>query len=178
MLLIIAEYFRNLFILHPVGQSIGILWTIVIAIAFLFRSENKFRLGLLIGQCIFVIHFISIGAIPGAIAFSIAALRTVWSTYIRKNKKDYLGFVFLYLLFGYLRMSNWLDVLPLLVGIVTTTSMFFYTGLRGRLFFLAGAVGYFIYDFLIGSIGGMINESLVFFMNMITIVRMLTMKKK
>lgn len=177
MFSIIADYFRELFLLHPIWQSIGIIGTLVVAGTFLFRSESKFRLGLLVGQCIFVIHFVTIGAIPGAIAFSIAAIRTLWSTYIRKNKKDYIGFVFLYLFFGYLRMKNWIDVLPLLVGIITTTSMFFYTGLKWRFFFLAGAIGYFSYNLLIGSIGGMINEALVFCMNMITIVSMFRKRK-
>lgn len=53
------------------------------------------------------------------------------------------------------------------------TGLFFATGIRERYFFVIAPAIILAYNIYVGSIGGIINESLVIIINLITIIRMI-----
>ncbi len=176
MLNYILEHFQTLFNVHPIWQSVGILGTIIISWAFLFKNESRFRLLLWIGQWVFALHFLMIWAISWSLTFWLSSIRTIWSTYVRKQKIDYFIFIWLFLLFWILRFKNFIDILPMLMGMISTTSLFFFSGLKWRILFLMSVSGFLVYNIIVWSIGGMVNESLVLLINFITILRMIFQK--
>lgn len=174
--IIMTSLLITLFSEHPIWQSIGILWTVVVSWAFLFKKESHFRLLLWVGQWIFATHFLMIWAISWALTFGLSSVRTIWSTYIRKEKIDYFVFIWIFLIFWILRFQSFIDILPMLMGMISTTSLFFFTGLKWRMLFLVSVSGFLVYNIIVWSIGGIINEFLVLAINFITILRMIFQK--
>lgn len=167
---------HHLFYFNPLAQTIGIFAMIVTVWSFAFIDEKKFRTVMLIGQMIFVTHFVLLGAYMWAVWFWLAAGRTFWSTFINKKPYVYWMFSALYVFVGYLKVHTWYDILPLLWGLTAMTGLFFGRGIWVRYFFIAAPMIILIYNIIVGSIGGIINEILVIILNISTIIRMMHKK--
>lgn len=108
------SHFLTLFWANPLAQTLGLIATVIVAISFSCTDDRRFRTMMIVGQCIFIVHFILLGAFAGALSFGLAASRTIWSTFISRDRSVYGIFLCLYLLAGYFRVDVWYDVLPLL----------------------------------------------------------------
>jgi hypothetical protein len=167
----VFSYLEKLFIGNPLAQTIGLFAMIVTVWSFAFLDEKKFRTVMLIGQMIFVTHFMMLGAYMGAIWFWLAAARTFWSTFINKKQYVYWMFFGLYLFIGYFKVNTWYDTLPLIWGLTGMTWLFFARGIWVRYFYIIAPAIILMYNIIVGSIGGVINETLVIMLNTWTIFR-------
>lgn len=81
-------------------------------------------------------------------------------------------FVSLSLLVGFYLFDSYWDLLPITGSIVGTLTVFLLTGIRMRIGFLIGAFCWLANNIVIGSIGGVMLESTLIFVNLSTIYRL------
>ncbi|MDC2888662.1 YgjV family protein [Psychrosphaera algicola] len=117
------------------------------------------------------LHFYLLGSTNGAIANGISFIRTVISI---KFHGKYLGWIFLALniLWGVPMVESAVDVLPIIAACCGTFAIFFLQGIKMRLAFMTGAVCWIVNNVIVGSIGGVMLESMVLITNLITIIRL------
>lgn len=161
-----------------IAQAIGILASAVVIFSFTQKIDNRLKAILMIGNLIFMVHFLMLGAYAGMIANIINVCRVGCSITFHKSTKFMLFFMSAYIAMGYFIYDDWYDLLPVLSGLLGTFSMFKLSGIKMRLTGFIGSSAWLGYAIIFNSIGGIITEVANLSLNGITILRMMRDKKK
>lgn len=154
-----------------IAQLFGIGSFIIGVYAFTLKNDEHLKVGM---ACLFlsqIIHFYLMGSVNSTIASVLSFSRTVVSI---KYSHSYLGVIFIILniLWGATVMHAPIDVLPILGACIGTYGLFYLSGINMRLAFLLGSICWILNNIYIGSIGGVLLESLVIVVNLLTIYRL------
>ena len=157
-------------------QGIGFIAIIFVVLAFQNKDREKLLAYILIGQTLFLIHFIFLSAWTGVAMNSIAAIRTF--LFIFKEKYDIIKskiilapFLILFWTFGFFTWTSILSLLPILAQSIETVGLWMSKPNLIRIINLFPHPLWFIYNYSVGSIPGVIVEILVFVSILVGIYR-------
>ena len=153
------------------AQIVGIVGFLIGVSAYLSKNDAvlKFLIGL--ASCFIAYHLFLLTAYVGAGAALFSAARSFISIFQRL--KPFAPLFFLaYLPLGYFLIEDWLDVLPIIAGLVGTYSMFYLEKLPMRYGLFVATFFWFLHNLLQGSIGGTMLELFYMGANVVTILRL------
>lgn len=162
---------------YYIGQGIGILAFLIGLTVFIQRDDKKLKIRLVIYTAFMGLHFFFLGATPAGISASLNSVRTLVSIYFRKQIFMYI-FIFLTLALTVPNIHHWMEVLPVIGTVMSTVAFFKFTHLPLRITMWLSTVCWVIYNFWVGTIGGMLIESSFLIINGIAICRFSILLKK
>ncbi len=163
--------------LYYLGQGLGILAFFIGLTVFIQRDDKKLKIRLVIYTACMGLHFFLLGATPAGISASLNSVRTLVSIYFRKSVMMYI-FITLTLTLALPNIHHWMELLPVIATIMSTVAFFKFTELKLRITMWLSTVGWVIYNFWIGSVGGTLIESSFLLINGVAIYRFAVLKKK
>ncbi len=138
-------------------QGLGILAFIIGVSAFLSKDDRQLKF--LIATACFIVatHFLLIGAYVGAGAAALGGTRSFISIF--QSAKPYAPVFFLaYIPLGYFCIYDWIDILPIIAGLIGTYSMFYLKAIPMRYGLFMTSSLWLIHNVLQGSIGPALLE--------------------
>lgn len=152
-------------------QGLGILAFILGVSAFLSKSDKLLKLLISIACFLISAHFILLGAYVGAGAAALGGTRAFMSIF--QSAKPYAPIFFAaYVPLGYFYIEDWLDILPIMAGLIGTYSMFCLKKIPMRFGLLATSSLWLTHNILQGSIGPSLLEIFYICANAKTIHKM------
>ncbi|MBD1389038.1 YgjV family protein [Neiella sp. HB171785] len=153
------------------AQCVGLLSFALGIITFCQVDTRRFKVMMLVFNLNHLTHFLLMGAPVAAFGSLISVLRTGASIYF---SSFYVASFFLAinLAIGSWLATSWFDLFAIAGSMIGTYAIFMLTGTRMRLAFLAGSICWLINNFIIGSIGGVMLETVVICVNLMNIYRM------
>lgn len=162
---------------YYLGQGLGIIAFLIGLTVFIQRDDKKLKFRLIIYTAIMGLHFFLLGATPAGISASLNAVRTLVSIYFRKSVIMYI-FITLTLSLTLPNIHHWMESLPVIATLMSTVAFFKFTHLKLRITMWLSTVCWVIYNFWIGTLGGMLIESSFLLINGFAIYRFTALKKK
>lgn len=158
-------------------QGIGFVGVIFYIVSYQVKSNKGLYVYQLLGSLSFMIQFVLLGGITGCFGLMITILRNFLLARIDKwtwvkGKPVALGIMALSTLVTVCTWSGWLNLLPWLAVVGSTIGYWTNNARSIRLSNLVCASPcWLIYDVLLGSIGGVINESITLCSILVSIYR-------
>ncbi|MCF2948389.1 YgjV family protein [Paraglaciecola aquimarina] len=167
-------FFQNvnqLFWLNPVAQTIGLIALFVGVYAFLHRDDQKLRVYLSVFTLFMCIHFLMLGLWTAATMAFLSAIRNYLSS---RTSNIWVMTVFLLvaLTLAIPNVTDPIHLLPILATTLGTWALFREHGIRMRFLMLIGTVSWLSHNFLAGSLGGVLIESLFVIINTHTMIKL------
>ena len=172
-----SEFYVGLMVFEYIVQAIGIFAFVLGVSAFL--SKNDSTLKLLISFACFLVslHFILLGAYVGAGAAALGGVRSFISIF--RSARPYAAVFFAaYIPLGYFYIEDWIDVLPILAGLIGTYSMFYLNHIPMRAGLFTTSSIWLIHNIIQGSIGPSLLEAFYICANVKTIYGLKKDKQK
>ena len=135
------------------------------------KDDNGLRKIHGIASLLFSVHYFLLGAIPGALSELLNGIRTGLSAYTQARALAFF-FLVIYVVCLLVIPENLVTALPFIAGFCVTTGLYFYQGVRMRLFYLAAGIMWLVYSLSVFSIGGIVLFSIVTITTSITIFRL------
>lgn len=156
---------------EEVGQLLGIL-SYILGVSFFFQKDDrKLKKLMIVFNINHMIHFLFLGALVSALSSFISVLRTFVSIY---TKSKYIASVFI--LVGAVLSSSYMttpyEIFGFLGMCIGTYSIFMLQGVLLRVGLLLGSTLWLVNNIFVGSIGGVLLESTLIVVNLITIKRL------
>jgi len=148
-------------------QAIGFFGLLFLAFSFQNNNRKHLLILILIGQLIFLVHFILLGAWTAVAMNSVGAFRTLIFQY-REQKKwadsSLWPIVFIagFFVFGFLTWQSWYSILPMIAMSIETIGLWMKNTRTIRIINIFPHPPWFIYDMIVGSWPGIITEILIF----------------
>ncbi len=143
-----------------IAQIIGFIAFGIGVASFLQKDERKLRILLGASGATLCLHFVLLGAYTGAAAVFVTSTRNVLSIYGWAKKFAPL-FYLAVIGFGWYTHDDLVDIFPVLAGICGTTTVFYLSGIKMRLGFIAGSSLWVVHNVMVGSIGPTLMESMM-----------------
>ncbi len=163
----------EIFMQNPVGQTFWIFWMITVVSAFLQRNDSNVVKILLIANIFWICHFYFMWIYTWLAISSLGFFRLVLSMKYKKNIKLYYVFLILIIWLGTLTYENPISLLPMVSSALSTYWFFFLEGVKLRLVLLLCSSFWFSFHYVHFSIWWMINESLIQFIHLFTIYKII-----
>lgn len=157
------------------AQAIGLVACAVSLHACLNKDERGFKLAILMSCALWAVHNAMLGAQMAALFSVIAAVRTALS-FDTRNRKYVIFLLGLYLALSLSDKNSAFDWLPICATFIGTFSLFYCKGVTLRIVHCFGAPLWIIHDLHYGSIGGVISQSTMLVLSIITICRMMDLR--
>jgi O-antigen ligase len=158
---VLTEYFP----LYVIAQIFGA--GAMASLFFLYQQSSRKRLlaGKLSADICWVVHYFLMGGYGGMITNGVAIFREL--TFMHRDKYKFLKTVATPIVFiainfslGLLTFSSPINILPIVTSAFVTTSLWLREPKFTKLVSIPVSVSFFVYDLVIGSWIGMINESI------------------
>ncbi len=141
------------------------------------KDDRRLKLQMVIFNLNHMLHFILLGAETAALSALLSAFRTVLSIKINSIKFA-IFFIALSCASGTYMAETYLDFLPVIGTSIGTYALFMLKGIQMRYAFLLGAICWLANNIVVGSIGGMLLESVLICINIFTIIQLRTEDKE
>lgn len=174
--MILWEYFIQLIdviVRDPFTQITGFMWMAVILMAYLQKDDTSVKKLMLLSSLFWGTHFYLLGVYSGLAAVIIWIIRLCLSIKYEKSKNAFLFIFCITIMTGFFTFDGILSLLPIITSITGAYGYFFFKGLQLRYIMLFNSGTWLCYNFFIGSVSGVINESLVQIILIATIYRMM-----
>lgn len=158
-------------------QILGYVASIILLLGYGVKHDKKTKIILVFSSVIFATHFLLLGAFTAAAVTTVNALRNASSVFLYKSKITFFIFAMMYIGSGYWTYTSFIDLLPLLASLFTCVGMFFLEGLKFRILIVFATIPWIVHNIVVGSIGGTINSTILFFITLITVLRLYKDKK-
>jgi hypothetical protein len=168
----------SLFVGNPIGQSVWFIAMGIIFYAFSIKDDKKLVYVLSFSNIFWVIHFFLLGNIWAMLATIVAAIRLALSLRYKKNYMVLAGVALLSLILWFLSYESYLSLIPIVATILASYGFFFLEKIPLRIFLMITSVMWLYYHSQTGSIGGMMNETVVLGTLSITIYRFIFWEEK
>lgn len=159
-------------------QILGGFASLLLIVAFSHKSDERFKIILIIGNILFSIHFYFLGAYAGAAINLLNCFRVGFSMKFHKSNAVMFAFMSVYTIVGCLIYEKPLDVLPVFAAFLGTFSMYQLSGIPLRFFMCIGSSSWLVYNVISFSIGGIVTEVFIILASLTTIVRLVADKRK
>ena len=153
-------------------QVLGYIASFVLLSGYAIKSDKKTKIILVFSSLFFAWHFFMLAAYAGAFVGLLNALRIVSSIKFYKSTKLMLGFIIAYLAIAIVVFNDVYDLLPIFSAVLGTYAMFKASGIKMRFFGLMGSCSWLIYAIIFGSIGGIITETSLIIIILLTMYRL------
>lgn len=151
-------------------QGIGFIGFILAIITFQKNSRKFILFSQMSSAFFYSIHFLLIGGITGTVMNTISILRN-YVFYKTKSKYFLYIIIFIYILFGIIFWESYLSFLPIFAMISGSIAFWIKDTRKIRYLSLISPPLWFIYNYYVGSIPGILNEVFLFFSIIIGIFR-------
>ncbi|WP_440904469.1 YgjV family protein [Catenovulum sp. SX2] len=153
-----------------IPQLFGIISFILGVVCFSQKDDKKFKIIMLILNLNHTLHFLLMNAMSSALASALSVFRTALSM---KTSSIYVAVFFIVSLVSLNTMwaEHWYDWLAVMGACCGTFGLFCLTGIKMRLTLLVGSICWLVNNFVVGSIGGVMLETMVIGINISTILR-------
>jgi hypothetical protein len=153
------------------AQCFGYLSFVVGVSAFLQKSDRRFK-WLNAGQSlVYAAHFVLLGNLPASASSLISCVRSLLALKPRSPLVPAL-IVVIYLAAGVVLARSGAGWIPIIASCVGTVAIFNMRGIALRMVLLGCTFLWLVNNFLSGSIGGVLLESVIAIANIATIIRM------
>lgn len=154
------------------AQALGLIATAIDIYATTRKNDKSLVQLHALGSAIFSVHYFMLGAIPGALSEILNATRTAISS-VKPSKT--LGYIFLgiYVVLLFVIPDSLIETFPFLCGILVTVGLYFFNGIKMRLFYIAGFALWLAYTIAVMSWGGIIVFSVLLISTSRTVLRMI-----
>ncbi len=159
------------FLENPVAQGLGYVAFGFSVYNFLFCKDKKFIIITAIVSAIFGAHFLLIGATAAGLINIFDVAKNTIALYFEKNRYRVIGLTVVYLVIGYFTYSDPVSVIPTITAIISTYLVFYVRGVWLNVGFLGIVMLYMIYNYTMGSQGGLMTDVFLFFFGIVGIVR-------
>lgn len=153
------------------AQIIGLFGFVFGIAAYLNQNDKALKALIALSAMTMAVHFFMLGANAGGCAAVLTSLRSFLSI-LQGMKPLAPVFLFAYVPLAYFKVDIWVDILPILAGILGTFSMFYLQALWMRYGLLVTTSLWFTHNLLQGSWGGILLEAFYIGANLYTIYRM------
>lgn len=161
-----------------IAQLIGIIASAFVVLSFGQKRDNHLKIYVMIGNIIFAVHFLMLGAYAGVFVTLLNTCRAGFSIKFHKSTKMMFFFWGIYILAAVIVYEKPIDLFPFFSSILGTYSMFKLSGIKLRLLGMLGSSSWLVYGIVFHSVGGIITEISVMVLNTLTILRLMSDKKK
>ncbi len=144
--------------MYWIGQSIGIIGFIISAISFAQKDDRKMKNILGASSVLVAVAYYMIGAMTGAGAIMVSAVRNFVAAQGFKSKFIYPFFMIVCLVVGYYTYQTPYDCLSIVGAMCATTALFKFEGIPMRLLMIVSCSLWFTYDVISSAIGPMMME--------------------
>ncbi len=148
-------------------QAIGFLAFFVGVYAFTKKSDRKLRLWQAVQCFLLSLHFYLLGAQSASGVTLLAGIRNVIALH-KHSKAIGIIFLFLYIVVGIVRYQTPVDILPICSAILGTIAIFYLSGIKMRIFLMAGTFLWIIHNAIVFSVGPFFMELIIFFVTAYT----------
>lgn len=158
-----------------IPQFFGLISFGLGAICFMQKDDRRFKLFLLLLNINHTLHFILMEALTSAFCSFISMGRTLASL---KTKSKYVAvfFIIITVLISPLWAEQWYDWFCVAGVCIGTYGLFCLSGITLRLAMMIGTLCWLANNILVGSIGGIMLETMVLVINIVTISRLYRVK--
>jgi len=139
-------------------QSIGLVGVFTSIFANQQKSDKVMLLLLSLGAFIFSLQFYLLDANAGAVMCFLGGTRSFIAAFYKVRWLSYV-YTVIYLIAGVFVVNTWIDIIPLLGGILFSISSFILSGLKLRISIFLAFSCWLTYSIIIGSWGAIISES-------------------
>ncbi|KQA27213.1 hypothetical protein AAY53_05445 [Vibrio metoecus] len=153
-------------------QLLGYLATLIAIIGVLQTNDIKLKLWMTVGYLVLASHYVLLGSMVTASVLMMGIVRNIIAIKYH-SQWIALAFVTAYLTVGSLMMSTPIDLLPAFGAIINTVAIVTLQGVKMRLMLILSSFFGIANAVIVGSIGGLAIESLLLFVGLTTIYRML-----
>ena len=159
-----------------VAYLFGCIAILSLAFAYQQKKRKKIIINKLIADVCWAIHYSLLGAYGGVIPNAVGILREL--TFIKRDEKKWANHIALPIIFillnlglGVLTFKNPLNVMPIVASVFVTVSLWLRKPKPTKLITLPVCTTFLIYDALIGSYVGVINEAISIFSIIIDFIK-------
>lgn len=140
--------------------------------AFASKKDDRLLIILILGNAAFAVQFfLSGGLVAGAVS-SLVVLRIFLARRFARHAGVMAAFALTTCLVAAATWQGTADLAPVLAGLVGTYAMFMLRGIPMRAMLAVAALFWMCANFFAGSTGALLAEGLIFFTNIITIIRL------
>lgn len=147
-------------------QSLAILGLLVWTISYHFNNRKTILLVQLASFVFWILHFVLLGAMVGAVLSAIAAIRLALFSF--KTKNNWIGspfvmafFIIVSIVGTYLTFVGYWSVFALIGGIFAIVASGQDNENRIRKLFIPSHISWIVYDIFAGSYGGALSEGIL-----------------
>lgn len=148
-------------------QLIGFIGLLFLVLSFQENNRNRILIFILIGQLIFLTHFIFLGAWTAVAMNSVGAIRTLVFQY--RGRKNWAGksiwpivFILGFFTFGFLAWESWYSILPIIAMSIETVGFWMKNPKTIRFINLFPLPLWFTYNLIVESWPGITSGILIF----------------
>ena len=154
------------------GQLAGFIALGLFIAGFANKDDRKLLRILIAANFAIVLQFALLGSWVASAMTGIVIVRILLARKYHRNLAIMAGLLALTVITALLTWQNWGDAPALMAGIIGTIAMFAFHGIVLRWWLFCAAFFWVLSNIIAGSLGGIIAESLVMIMNVITIWRL------
>lgn len=154
-------------------QIIGFLAWIVATASYWFKTKKQILMVQIIGDILYGIHYILLGATIGGIVCVIGLIREICFFNTKNNRQEkILMFIIvpIYLIVGVLTITSNIELLPVVAAII-----YCYTLTMATKWMVVGgiidAVCWLVYDFISGSYSGVFTDVVIIVSNSLSLIK-------
>ena len=135
-----------------IAQGIGLLGSAIVISAFAQKSDTRFKAFAVVGNIIFAIHFLMLGAYAGLFINLANAFRNGLSIKYKNHNSFVYVFIALYLVIGGLLYESLKDIFPIISGVVGSYGMYKLSGFKLRACFMISSGAWLVYGIIYKSV--------------------------
>jgi len=160
-------------------QGIGFLALFFGVSAFLFKDEYKLKTFMSIASLLFSIQFFLLDSLSASLLKLISFIRNYLSIkQVKNNKNTAYIFILFYIASGLFFYKAPVDIITIIGVSCSTYGIFNLKGIPMRLMFIPATISWLLTAIYYQSVGAIILESIILFVNLLTITRVYKDTKK
>lgn len=174
-----VDLFQSLSTLYwqdPYAQTIGFIALMIGTSAFFHKDDQKLRYYLTAFTFLMAVHFFMLGLWTAGLMALLGSARNYVSS-LTNSFSIMLIFIVVAWLLAIPNTHQWVHILPVIGVSVGTWGLFREKGFRMRFFMSLGTVCWLTHNYLVGSIGGAIIETIFLVVNGRTMLKLLADEK-
>lgn len=158
-------------------QALGFIALVCFVSAYQFKTNRMLFIMQGIANLLFAIQFVLLGGMSGAVGMILNTIRNVilirYNEWKRVRWKGWVAvFILIYCVLTYYTWAGWISLIPLTAFAAATAGNWTNNAQKIRLASLVCACpGWLIFDAYVGSIGGVLNESIAITSILVSIYR-------
>lgn len=164
--------------METAGQAVALVALGLCVVGFASTRDDRLMLALIGANVAFAIQYALFQSWTAAVLTGLVIVRIHLARRFRGNVPVMLGMLAIGGVAAWLTWRSWIDVFPVVAMLFGTLGMFLLRGIPMRLFLAAAGLAWMGNNIAIGSVGASLAEAMVVVTNIVTIVRLMRMRRR